>query len=102
MNPTPSPAPKKKRRSKARPKSEHKIPERKRKEIVYELSPQDRLCFSCPLPDCVGESSVRCPIWQEKHMLRMLRRRNLVQLAKQNRSEIDNTPAPMRSAAWND
>lgn len=102
MNPTPSPAPKKKRPSKARPKSEHKVPERKRKEIVYELSSQDRLCFSCPLPDCAGESSTRCPIWQERHMHKLLKRRNLAQLAAQNRFENDNTPAPMRSAAWTD
>ena len=45
----------------------------KEREIV--LTSTDRLCFSCPLADCVGEENVRCPIWQERHMLRMLARR---------------------------
>lgn len=102
MNPNLTETRKRKRPSKARPKSEHKVPERKRKEIAFELSSTDKLCFSCPLPDCVGTESVRCPIWQEKHMLKALRRRNLVQITKQNRTEYDNTPAPIRSAAWND
>lgn len=43
------------------------------REVV--LTSTDRLCFTCPLADCVGEGNKRCPIWQERHMLRMLKRR---------------------------
>lgn len=41
----------------------------------YDLSGRDALCFTCPVrPDCVGEHSPRCPIYQARRQAAAARR----------------------------